>query len=256
MLGVASAGAVVLMGCGSSSHPATSTATRPPSTTPPSTTTSLTTPTTGSLSQATAELNALLASRAAGEATAARAAGQTWNGYLHTPPVADGGALVAVVAFSYDPNTKPLRVLVYTGAQWTEVAELPPAPGPGFGTPPAAGMNSFWLANFDGAAISIADVTKDGRPDFLIPINAADNVPGAVVSQDGTPGGTGWRYIPYLQGSSTTQRYVFARDARLQGTTLLTTYDNCNPDCAGGTTFTITWTYQSKNGVFWAPNPP
>lgn len=217
---------------------------------------SSTTPTTGSLSQATAELNTVLASRAAEEAAAARAAGQTWNGYLHTPPVTDGVSLLAVAAFSYDPNAKPLRVLVYTNGRWTETAELPPAPQQGYVTPPTAAMNSFWLAYFPGASISVADVTKDGRPDFLIPLDAADNVPGAIVSQDGTADATGWRYVPYTQGSSSTQRYIFARAARFQGNTLLTTYNNCKPNCADGTTSAITWAYQDKTGVFWAPNPP
>ena len=116
-------------------------------------------------------------------------------------------------------------------------------------------MNSNWLATFAGAKISVADVTGDGRPDFLIPLNAADNVPGVVVSQDGTSGGEGWRYVPYTQGTLATKSYVFARDARFQGHALLTTYNSCSPNCAGGANSTVTWSYETKAGVFWAPTP-
>lgn len=221
--------------------------------TSPSGTTASTTPTAGSLSGATADLNAFVASRAAEEANAARAAGQTWYGYLHTPPVSDGGALVAVVAYSYDSDAKPLQVLTFTDGHWTQTAALPPAPGQGFVTPQGAVMNSSWLAYFPEAAISVADVTKDGRPDFLIPLNAADNVPGAVVSQDSADRATGWRYVPYTQGTSSTQQYIFARNARFQGNLLLTTTNDCNPNCAQGTTSTITWAYQDRVGLFSAP---
>lgn len=253
---LAGTGAVGLVACGSSVHPAVSTTTPQPSRAPaPRSATSSTAPTARSPGEATAQLNALLASQATKEAGAARAAGQTWNGYLHTPPVADGGGLVAVVAFSYDPGLKPLRVLAFRDDHWSVTVALPPVPGQGFVTPQGAVMNSFWLANFPGATISVADVTKDGRPDFLIPLNAADNVPGAVVSQDGAPAIAGWRYVPYTPGSSSTQQYVFARDARFQGNTLSTTFNNCNPDCADGTTSTVTWAYQNESGTFRATNP-
>lgn len=235
--------------------------TEPPSTISSSTSTTMRTgpfppPTTDvSITQAADKLQLFLATQAATERAAAQSAGQTWNGYLHTAPISDSGRWVAVAAFSYDAKAEPLEVLVFSNGRWTEIAGLPAPPGQGYITPSGAAMNSNWLANFTGATISVADVTKDGRPDFLIPLGAADNSPAAVVSQDGTPSGSGWRYVPYIQGSSSNQGYIFSRDARFQGTSLLTTYDNCNPSCAGGTNVTITWTYESKYGVFWLPNP-
>ena len=229
--------------------PATSSTTTAPST-------STAPPSTVSLSQASAQLSSYLSAEAAGDEAAAKAAGQPWNGYLHTPPVDDAGRLIAVAAFSYDPSAEPVKVLGYSNGRWIQSAALAPPTGSAPYVPPGAAMNAYWLAYYPGNAISVADVTGDGRPDFLVPLNAADNVPGAVVSQDGAVGGSGWRYVPYTQGSSPTRYYEFARDARFQGNTLVTTYDNCNPDCAQGANYDVTWTYERATGVFWAPSPP
>ena len=221
-------------------------------------TTVTTTPPTTALpiSQATTQLNIYLDSEAARETAAAQAAGQSWYGYLHTPPVADAGGLVAVAAFSYDPNAKPLQVLGYANGKWSLLAALPTPPDQGFVTPSGAAMNSFWLPDFSGPSIQVADVTGDGRPDFLIPLNAADNLPGAVVSQEGAGASARWRYVPLRQGSSVSPFYVLARSPEFRGSTLVSTYDNCTPSCAQGTNYTITWTYERNSGVFWAPNPP
>jgi hypothetical protein len=236
----------------------TSTATTTPSTTTATTKppTSTTPPSTVPLSEASAQLDAYLSAEASGDHAAARAAGQPWNGYLHTPPVNDAGSLIAVAAFSYDPNAKPVQVVSYSNGRWVQSAALPAPVGSASYVPGGAAMNAYWLAYYPGSAISVADVTRDGRPDFLIPLNAADNVPGVVVSQDGGPGGSGWRYVPYTQGSSTARFYTFARAAQFRGNTLVTTYDNCNPNCAQGANYTITWTYERTAGAFWAPSPP
>lgn len=236
----------------------TSTATTAPSTTTATTTpsASTTSPSTVPLSEASAQLDAYLSAEASGDAAAAKAAGQPWNGYLHTPPVNDAGSLIAVAAFSYDPSAKPVQVISYSNGQWVQSAALPAPVGSAAYVPGGAAMNAYWLAYFPGSAISVADVTRDGRPDFLIPLNAADNVPGVVVSQDGALGASGWRYVPYTEGSSTAKFYTFARDAQFRGNTLVTTYDNCKPNCAQGSNYTITWTYERTAGVFWAPSPP
>lgn len=217
---------------------------------------SATSPTTEALGRATTELNSYLTTEAARDQAAAQSAGVPWNGYLHTTPVADAGGLVAVAAFSYEPNAKPLWVLGYTNGQWQILATLSTPPGYPASVPPGAAMNSNWLTNVPGTAIAEADVTGDRRPDFLIPLTGADNIPGAVVSQDDVPGGTSWRYIPYTQGTSSTESYEFARSPQFQGNSLVTTYDNCSPNCAQGTNYTVTWTYKRNTGHFWAPNPP
>jgi hypothetical protein len=98
----------------------------------------------------------------------------------------------------------------------------------------------------------VAEVTGDGRPDFLVMGSAADNVPGFVVSQDG---GT-WRYIPFSGPYAPSPTDVLGRQPQFQGNTLVSDYDNCVPDCASGQNSTIVWTYQPSTGEFTAPDPP
>ncbi len=238
----------------------TTSATTTPATTTPATTTAPTTapPTTAvSMSEATTQLDAFVIAIAAREKAAAQAAGVPWNGYMHTPPVVGGCCgLVSIVAFSYDPHATPLQVLRYSDGQWGPLAFLPPPPGQGYAAT-AGAMNSYWLPTFPEAAISVKDVTGDGRPDFMIPLNAADNLPVAVVSQDGASGSVPWRWVPFAQGSSPTLFYVLPRwSPQIGGSALTSVYNNCVPSCAQGTNYPITWTYQRSAGRFWAPSPP
>lgn len=193
---------------------------------------------------AQAALPGFVNGEAAAYAADARRAGQTWNGSLHSPAVLDDGAMVAVAAFSYAPAGHQVQVLGYSNGRWAPTASLAAPQGPV--------ANSYWLGTGRGLSITAADPTGDGRPDFLIPEQAADNVPGAVLSQDGPTGQ--WRYIPFTGPFPTSD--TIGRDPRFSGNTLVSTYDNCNPDCAQGANYTVTWTYQPGPGVFWAPDPP
>jgi hypothetical protein len=199
---------------------------------------------------ASAQLDAYVAAEAARNEAAAKKARQPWAKPLHTAPTQDGGRLVAVAAFSYDPREQLLQVLGYTSGRWTQIAAL--------GIPDPERCREcnphLWLPQYTGPSISVADVTGDGRPDFLVPLNAADNTPGAVVSQDGAAG-TGWRYVPFTWPGLTAGNVV-GRDPRFRGRVLTTVYNDCKPFCAWGKTYTITWTYKRSSGVFWAPNPP
>lgn len=171
---------------------------------------------------------------------------QWWQGSTHTDPVRDGNNVIAIVAFSYDPDANSVWVLAYKNGAWTHVASQTDPFCPC--APPHTG------SSIDPThAIQVADVTKDGRPDFLIPLTGAGAVPGAVLSQDGAPGGR-WRYISFT-GPFPTSRQV-GRDPKFQGGTLISTFNSCEPSCAQGTTTTMKWTYRRKTGVFWAPNPP
>lgn len=219
----------------------------------PTTTTASPTKVTAS---ASSELNSYVSAEAARDEATERAVGQPWRGYLYTSPVSDGGTLVAVAAFSYDPTSKPVQVLGYTGGQWATLAVLPLPPGDAGNPniPASAAMSPYWLADFSDAAISVADVTGDGRPDFLVPINAADNVPGAVISQDSAQGGT-WRYVPFEYQGVSTKFYELGRSPEFRGDVLVSTYDNCQPNCAQGATTTVTWSYERSLGLFSAPIP-
>jgi hypothetical protein len=160
---------------------------------------------------------------------------------VHSQPVDDDGILVAVAAFSYGPGGHPVQVLAYRQGRWAPVASLPFPDWP---------PERATLPILPDSVVSEADVTGDGRPDFLVMLEAADNTPGIVVSEDGG----GWRYVPFTGAFATSD--VVARDPRFVGATVVSTYDDCNPDCASGHNDTMTWSYQRSTGDFWAPAPP
>jgi hypothetical protein len=72
----------------------------------------------------------------------------------------------------------PVRILSYQNRTWTQIAALPP---PASDMHPTDTPQRLWLA--PNTPIASADVTGDSRPDFLIFLSAADNIPGAVVSE-------------------------------------------------------------------------
>jgi hypothetical protein len=165
----------------------------------------------------------------------------------HSVPVDDDGRIVAVAAFFYSAAGHPVQVLSYAAGTWSVVAAL----GPDLGAPVQPLDNRHVLALDPGTPVSVADVTGDGRPDFLVLLSAASATPGVVVSQDG---GT-WRYVPNRQGSSPASDVLFD-DPRFQDGRLVSTYDDCVPDCASGQSVPIVWTYERSSGEFRAPGPP
>jgi hypothetical protein len=154
------------------------------------------------------EYVAAQATLAAASAAAAKVRESSPFVSVHSGPVKDGRVTVAVAAFSYSATGHPVQILSYAAGRWSTVARL----GPDVGPPVQPSADVFYLA--PGAPVSAADVTGDGRPDFLIMVQAADNTPGIVVSQDG---GT-WRYIPNSGPFPTS--YVVARNPRFQGKAL------------------------------------
>jgi hypothetical protein len=233
-------------GNGPSHPPVANQPTTTTTTTSTTTTTTTTTPTTIPAAAAS-QLDSYVAAETATESAAATGIGPAQPFVSdHSPPEVDGSSVVAVAAFSYDPGGHPLQVLGYSGGHWSEVAALA-SPFGQFGNQVSADV--IYLTQ---DPVSVADVTGDGRPDFLVMASAADNVPGFVVSQDG---GT-WRYIPFLGPNAPTPTDVLAREPQFEGNTLVSDYNNCTPDCAQGQNSTITWTYDRAAGQFRAPNPP
>ena len=234
---------------GPSHSPVGSPATTTTTTTAPTTTMPATTTTTPTIPAAAAsELDAYVAAEAATESAAASSSGQPQPFVSdHSAPTVDGSAIVAVAAFSYDPGGHPVQVLGYSGGRWSEVAGLPGPSEPGT----TATASSVFLTQ---GPVAVADVTGDGRPDFLVEAGGADNIPGFVVSQDG--GGGQWRYIAFNGPYADTPTEIIARDPSFNGNTMETDYNNCLPDCAGGTNTTIVWTYNPSRGLFTAPDPP
>jgi hypothetical protein len=239
-------GCLLLAGCGTtrvSGTPAPSTDhTHVParSTTPTATTAS-----TASVLQASTQLAAFAAAEAATDSAAAiKNAPSNPYTLVHSDPVADRGRLVAVVASSYDPGGHPVQVLGYTDGSWSPLARLAaPSWQPGANVPPGV------LYLLPDSPISVGDVTGDGRPDFLILLQAADNTPGFVVTQNGGS----WHYATFEGAAGTAE--VVGRNPQIEGSSLVSEYDNCTPDCAQGQISTQVWTYRQPSGPFTAPSP-
>jgi hypothetical protein len=152
----------------------------------------------------------------------------------HSGPVADGDRLVAVAAVSHAVDGRPIQVLVWDGSQWKQLTDLAVA-----NSPPA-----FPFA--PGYPVSVADVTGDGRPDFLVILQGGDNNPGVIVSEDGS--GSGWRLVPNTSPSATS--VYLGRSPIFQGSRLIAYSNDCNPDCAQGHTTPVNWTYDRSVGDF------
>ena len=197
---------------------------------------------------ATEQLGAYMANESRAYAAAAPKAGYSAQFVsVHSAPVLDDRSVVAVAAFDYDPGGHPIQVLQYTNGQWSERAGLGSA-----SDPRETSTSTQWQFLDPSASVSVAEVTGDGRPDFLVLYAGADTDFGAIVSEAGdTPS---WRFVPFT-GPYPTSNSV-GRNPRFVGNTFDTDFNNCMPDCAGGHVSTVTWTYRSSSGVFWAPDPP
>jgi hypothetical protein len=195
--------------------------------------------------QAAAATSAFDARRATTATLAAFTPGAVTS--AHSLPVADRGGLVAVAAYFYSATGRTIQVLSYAAGRWRVAASLRPA----LGAPVQPRGDRDLLALAD-RAVPAADVTGDGRPDFLVALSAATNMPGVVVSQDGAGGG--WRLVPARGPFPSSD--VVARTPRFEGRRLVSTYDDCVPDCASGHRSSLVWTYERSIKSFWAPNPP
>lgn len=153
---------------------------------------------------------------------------------VQTGPVDDRGSLVAVVGVQTGVVSGRLLVLGYRNARWRTLARLAVSQYPIVPAHP----------------VQVARVTGDARPDFLVLVAAADNTPGVVVGQVSGR----WALIDNA-GPFPTSPYV-ARSPRFVGGRLVSTFDDCSPDCASGTETPIDWRYDPARGEFTAPNPP
>ena len=191
--------------------------------------------------QAAAALDTFVAAQSAEENRAAVAAHQpTPFMSAHSSPVADGNTIVALLAFSFDPGAQPVKVLTFAHGRWTITASLPQPLDPG-----TSASNHDRLA-LDASTVPSADVTGDGRPDFLILLAAADTSSGAVVTQDGPSGS--WRYVAFSEAAQATD--VIGRNPMFQGDRLVSEQDNCVPDCARGKITVLDWSYNKASAAF------
>ena len=197
-------------------------------------------PASGSVPSPSSELSSYVVRTARQFEKADRSAEATSFVTVHSVPVSDGPTLIALAAFSYAPAGRPLEILAWRDDRWSVMASLDPPDSPSSGGK---------LLLLPGAMVEAADVTGDGRPDFLVHLLGGDTTFGAVVSSDGGA----WRYIP-LRGPYPTDS-VLGRDPRFRDNSLVSDFNDCTPSCAGGHVSEVGWTYQASVGQFWAPNP-
>jgi hypothetical protein len=165
----------------------------------------------------------------------------TLNAYLaarpealsHSNPIDVGEAVIAVVGLQRGSHDHAIEVLDLRAGTARSLAELV-LPDPSFD----------FSTDFP---IQVADVTGDGRPDFLVRLLAGDNEPGVVVSDDGGS----WRLVSARGSQASVAADVYVgRDPMFSGGRLRSTSDDCNPDCARGHLTTVTWLYQRSDGSF------
>jgi len=149
-------------------------------------------------------------------------------------PVDDRGSLVAVVGVQTGVASGRLLVLGYRGDRWRTLARL--------------AVSQYPIV--PAQTVEVAHVTGDARPDFLVLVAAADNTPGVVVGQVFGR----WVLIDNA-GPFPTSPYL-ARSPHFVGGRLVSTFDDCQPDCASGTETPIDWRYDRARREFTAPNPP
>jgi hypothetical protein len=86
----------------------------------------------------------------------------------------------------------------------------------------------------------VVDLTGDGEPDFLLPLEAASTAPYVVVSNDGGQ----WRRVQFGDDVIITEP-----DAPTAGP-FVTTKNLCDPSCAAGHVEREAWKYSPTNGRF------
>jgi len=93
-----------------------------------------------------------------------------------------------------------------------------------------------------------ADVTGDGRPDFLVALLGGDTTFGVVVSDDEGP----WRLVP-VSNDDTGDVYLGGGPRFDEKGRLVATSNDCLPDCAHGHSEEVLWTYDRLGRNFTAP---
>lgn len=232
-----------------------------PTTTPTAPPTSATTPTTAppparAVTPAmTTALDAYVAGQAAANATAYQANKATTatlaigafpspSSSVHSAPVVDGESIVAVVAYSYSPTGHTIDVLSYATGGWSVLAPLSSG---------VAALRSnphlLRLSTWSSSGVASTTLTAVG-PAFLVLTIAATTLPGLVVAPTGTGGA--WQIVPHgpEYGLLAASTVVFAKTPHFTGSAVITTHDNCVPDCASGQNTQVRWTYDPSQKMF------
>jgi hypothetical protein len=159
---------------------------------------------------------------------------QRFDVLTRTEPVAltPAGPTVAVIGLRDNPTHQTVLVLQMSDdGSWATAAQL------------AEQDPYFGVGNY---AIDSADVTGDGRRDFLVLTPGGSTILGMVVSDDGGR----WRLL-----HDQWDGIYMGRDPRFIADHLVTTYNDCTPNCAEGHNTDYTWTYDRRAGHFTSNSP-
>ena len=226
--------------------------TRPaPSSTPPSTT-----PAQGTLAQATIALDSYVAAEQSKEVMAGNnSPANVWGAVIseRSAPEAVGNSIVAVTAYSFDPQGHPVQVLAYSGGQWVLVQALPAPIEPGT----LYHADAMDLLS-QTTPITLTEMTGEPVPGFFIQLAGGGCFRAAVVTNAGP--GESWHYVPFVGPLPTSE--VVGGNPQVTENSIVS--DN---DCTATTTppsqrFTWMWTYDPASGDFsglqlagWPPDP-
>lgn len=157
-----------------------------------------------------------------------------------SPVVTVDGVPTAVVEVTKSPTQEAVDVVSLSGPAASVEASLAiPLQAGAISSLPFVKPSD---AKSTGASpASAGDITGDGQPDFLVLVEAADNFPGIVVSNEG---GT-WRLVP--TSASDTSMVFIGRDPKISGGHLTST-DCGGPACAPS--ITKSWTYVKSGGGY------
>ncbi len=165
-----------------------------------------------------------------------------------SPAVLDGQTPIALAAFSYDTNSLNVTVIAYQESNWAVVAQLSRP-----SDEPVAVSPSFpWMVTASySPGISVGDVTHNKIPTFLIPLNFTDNIPGSFVVQTTPSSISSWNYATsYPSLGNLRPTNVLARTPSFIGNEIMSTYNNCIPDCASGKVTAQYWQFDPTKQAF------
>ena len=139
------------------------------------------------------------------------------------------GAQGFVAAVSYDVGAMGrINVYRFTGSTWATVATLGAADDLDAMTP--------------GAPITAVHLTHGADPDFYVRLSGADHTGAVVVSDFSGP----WHLVSVDHGSSGPELI----DSTLTPDGVTESRNDCNPDCADGTSTTTSYTFNATSGIF------
>lgn len=154
---------------------------------------------------------------------------QQQSGEIELESTSDGdGKGARRVLARTDSDRRIVDVAEFDGRDWNTVGEVElPPPG-------------FEFAKGVKRTIEFGDVTQDGRTDYLVPLDAAQDI-GVVISD----AGGAWRTLPVRGSDGVAREPYLGIEPRYENGELLSDERLCEPTCAEGGERVLTWHYEN-----------